>query len=119
MIISKFLPYAGEMHEVRVDFEDLAVLEGFKWSITNCSRHPGCPKFYLRRRVWENGRQKEVVYFHRQVTGALPGVVVDHLDGNGLNDTHQNFRITTQAENIKAHRQKRRQRVNLKTYGEK
>ena len=102
--------YAGLDVRVYFNSEDAPVLDGFRWSVTNCSRHPGCPKFYLRRRVWEKGVQKEVIYLHRQISGALPGTVVDHLDGDGLNNTRQNLRITTQAENARACRQKRRPR---------
>jgi len=104
-MISAFYHYKGELHEVKVDDADRQVLYARRWSITNCSRHRGHPKHYLRARTWEHGKQKEVIYLHRLLTGALPGTVVDHLDGNGLNNTRGNFRVTTQADNARAERQ--------------
>lgn len=102
---SAFYKYRADLLEVVVDEADLVVLSKGRWSITNCSRHPNHPKFYLRSREWEKGKQKAVNYLHRVLTGALPEVVVDHLDGNGLNNTRANLRITTQADNARRERQ--------------
>ena len=104
----KFFEYAGEAHAVLVDQENLHILDAHKWSLTNGSRHVGFTKLYLRRRKYRGGKQVEVVYVRRQIAGALPNVVVDHIDGNGLNNTAANLRITTVEEN--ARRQNRRRK---------
>jgi hypothetical protein len=44
---------------------------------------------------------------HRELCGSPDGMVVDHLDGNGLNNCRSNFKIITQEENAKAERQLR------------
>ena len=100
--------YRGENHLVTVDIEDTALLLVHKWSLTNCSRHVGFPKLYLRRRRYHKGRQVEVIYLHRQISGALPNVVVDHIDGNGLNNTAANLRITTVEENARRQNHRRK-----------
>lgn len=44
-------------------------------------------------------------YLHRFIMQPPPGMVVDHIDENGLNNTRRNLRICTQSENLrrKAH----------------
>lgn len=39
------------------------------------------------------------VYLHRFVTGAPTGWVVDHIDGNPLNNTRENLQIISQSQN--------------------
>lgn len=41
----------------------------------------------------------EPVYMHRIITGARKGQVVDHIDGDGLNNLDQNLRIVTIGQN--------------------
>lgn len=39
------------------------------------------------------------VRMHRLLTGALPGEIVDHIDGDGLNNRRGNLRVGTQSQN--------------------
>lgn len=39
------------------------------------------------------------VYLHRFITGAPAGMVVDHIDGNPLNNTRDNLQVTTNSRN--------------------
>ena len=39
------------------------------------------------------------VYLHRLLTGAVKGQVVDHIDGNGLNNASENLRLCTPGQN--------------------
>lgn len=40
------------------------------------------------------------LYLHRHLLNCPKGFVVDHIDGNGLNNVRSNIRIVTQAENL-------------------
>ena len=44
----------------------------------------------------------KTVYLHRLVLSAEKGDEIDHIDGEGLNNTRANLRFVTHAENLKA-----------------
>jgi hypothetical protein len=59
---------------------------------------------YACRQVYTKGgaktRKVSHIFMHRVVVGEVPpGMVVDHIDGNGLNNMRSNLRICTQAQN--------------------
>ena len=41
---------------------------------------------------------------HRQILNAPKGMVVDHKDGNGLNNRKSNLRLCTPAQNVRNRR---------------
>ena len=43
---------------------------------------------------------KKSKYYHRLLVDAQPGQVVDHRDGQRMNNTRENLRIVTHAENM-------------------
>lgn len=53
---------------------------------------------YATANIWSGGKGK-TVYMHRLIAGAVPGQVVDHIDGDGLNNTRANLRICSTKEN--------------------
>lgn len=75
--------------DVAVDSNYYDYLSRFKWSI---DRYP-----YITRTV--EGKKK-TIRMHRLIMGDIPkGMVVDHIDGNKLNNCRANLRICTQREN--------------------
>ena len=83
-----------------VDDEDFERVSQFKWYAHVCGRGT---KVYAVRNIRENGKQ--VNYrMHRFVLGlparSLDGLVVDHLNGDGLDNRKANLEIITQTENM-------------------
>jgi hypothetical protein len=74
-----------------VDAEDYEWLKDYKWHATY-SRASGT--MYACRR---DGRR--TVLLHRQIMNPPKGMVVDHINGNGLDNRRCNLRICTQAQN--------------------
>lgn len=43
--------------------------------------------------------ERRTILLHRQIMMPPPGMIVDHIDGDGLNCTRQNMRVCTHSEN--------------------
>lgn len=77
-----------------VDDEDFTRLNDFKWFVIQYGRN-----WYAGRKTPNiNGKQKQI-RMHREVINALPGVMVDHKDGNGLNNCKENLRFCNRQQN--------------------
>jgi len=72
-----------------VDAADFEWLSQYQWSAWQHGR-----TFYARR-----GRGNDIVHMHREIMQPPPGYVVDHIDGNGLNNRRSNLRICKPAQN--------------------
>lgn len=81
-----------------VDEADYERLSRFKWCVS-CT---GRKKLYACRM---EGRR--VVKMHREIMRPARGLVVDHIDGNGLNNCRANLRVCTYSQNL-CNRQKYR-----------
>lgn len=53
------------------------------------------------------GIGQTTVLIHRIITGARKGMVVDHIDGNPLNNKRDNLRVVTDRDNIRSFQNKR------------
>lgn len=74
-----------------VDAEDVEAVSRFKWHVSVCVRGHRYAKAY----------DKAVpIVMHRLLTKAPDGMVVDHIDGDGLNNRRANIRVCTQSQNI-------------------
>ncbi len=80
-----------------VDDEDFAFLSQWKWqAITD----PKTGTVYAGRSSRNNeGEQRHTIRMHRVIMSAEYGVLIDHRDGNGLNNCKANLRIATRRQN--------------------
>ena len=82
-----------------VDAADYPALAKYKWYAQG---EPGSRRFYAART--HKGR---AIWMHRQIMKPPKGMVVDHINGNGLDNRRCNLRICTQLENAQnSHRRR-------------
>jgi len=75
-----------------VDAADYEWLSQYKWCVT--STPEGRPYAYRK----DKGK---TVYMHREIMQPPPGMVVDHISGDSLNNRRQNLRNCTPQENMR------------------
>jgi len=88
--------------EIRLDDGSLALVDdergselaGFRWHAQH-SKHTT----YARRSV-RTGQATAIIYMHHLVLPRQPELIVDHIDGNGLNNRRSNLRLVTHAQNL-------------------
>lgn len=83
--------YLGQGKYATVDSEDYDWLNQWKWSLHD--KHNGL--MYACR--MECGHS---IRMHRLITDAPPGLEVDHIDHNGLNNRRSNLRLVTHQQNM-------------------
>jgi len=74
-----------------VDAEGYDRFSKYKW---HCRRSKN--KFYAYR---TERKTRKTIGMHREIIGAPPGLLVDHIDGNGLNNRKSNLRLCTYSQN--------------------
>ncbi|MFA5293027.1 MAG: AP2/ERF family transcription factor [Phycisphaerae bacterium] len=89
-----------------VSLEDYEKLNRHKW---RALRSPKC--FYAVRS--EKGK---TIYMHNEVLAPAPGMVIDHIDHNGLNNSRQNLQLATRSQNA-CNRRKRDSKCTSKYKG--
>lgn len=81
----------------QVDDEDFEKLNKYKWHAQKDGNTFYAVRKSLIKASIDGGRKK--VHMHRVILGAPPGVLCDHIDGDGLNNQRCNLRIATRQEN--------------------
>lgn len=76
----------------KVDCEDFERINQWKWHVAD--------NFYAKRREFVGGKPVAWKRMHREVIGAQPGQVVDHINGDRLDNRRANLRICTQQQNL-------------------
>lgn len=76
-----------------IDAEDLPKVAGRSW---HRAAAPRSLTQYAR-----SGGGKKMVYLHRLIMNAGPGTEINHIDGNGLNNTKANLEFVTHSQNIR------------------
>ncbi len=78
-----------------VDDEDFEYLSQFKWHASK--DHAGV--YYARRRARKNEGSPTTPRMHIEIMKPEKGMLVDHIDGNGLNNQRKNLRLVTPRQN--------------------
>ena len=79
-----------------VDDEDYDYLMQWKWYVCN-KRY----KFYAVRNIPISNNKQTIISMHRLIMKPDKGMVIDHLDGNPLNNQKNNLRICTHSDNMR------------------
>ncbi len=87
-MIKVYLPYYRAI--ISIDLDDLPILSAHKWYVRNL----GHTRYVTRN---EKGR---TLFLHREIMNPSPEKVVDHIDGNGLNNSRSNMRVLTHGQNL-------------------
>lgn len=92
--------------EVEYDDDDHSLVKGYTWHITK-----GKHTYYV---MGHNPDTNHRLFMHRLILGAKRCQMVDHKDGNGLNNKKDNIRIATPAENARNKRSIRKPKSGYK-----
>lgn len=96
----------GRGYVAIVDDDDYDWLTQYRWRLL------GDPE--KRRTLYATSwavKRPKTTFMHRLIMGAEPGQVVDHINGEGLDNRRENLRVCTHRQN----QQNRRRSVNNKT----
>ena len=85
--------YLGEGDWTILDQEDYYRLNNFKWFLTGRLH-----KFYAARTIKVDGKTK-ITRMHRDIMNPPDNLVVDHQNGDGLDNRRQNLRLATKSQN--------------------
>jgi UDP-N-acetyl-D-glucosamine dehydrogenase len=87
--------YLGDGESAILDLQDYYRLRGFKWFLS------GNKTNLYASRTYKIGHKKVTIKsMHRDITNAPKGLVVDHINGNGLDNRRENLRLATHAQNM-------------------
>ncbi|MGG4499134.1 HNH endonuclease [Brevibacillus reuszeri] len=92
-----FLKYKDCTIEALISTKRLEKLKEYRGTF-HAKRCQSTNKFYVRGDVRESGKKKSIL-LHRFITNALPGEEVDHINHNPLNNTDDNLRKVSGAQN--------------------
>lgn len=84
--------FLGEL-DCLIDIEDIEKVKNFYWNIRYDKRHPNCTVYV------ETHKNNKRIHLHRLLTNCPDGMVVDHINYNGLDNRKCNLRVITQGAN--------------------
>lgn len=80
-----------------IDIEDIEKVKNYYWNIRYDKRHPNST-MYVESHKRLNGKNVRI-HLHRLITNCPDKYVVDHINGNGLDNRKNNLRVVTQKSN--------------------
>jgi hypothetical protein len=86
--------YLGEGKFAIVDPPDYYWLNNFHW----CLKQNG-PRIYAVRLISGSSNRTKILSLHREIMNAPPGLLVDHGNGDTLDNRRANLRLATHSQN--------------------
>lgn len=82
-------------YETVVDLCDFNKIKSYRWNIVQKQNN----KKYAFTRIRINGKQKTILLHRLIFKGIKEGKMIDHIDGDGLNNRRKNLRLASNSEN--------------------
>lgn len=95
-----------------VSDEDFDYLNQFSWGIINNGSH-----IYASRGTRKKGQKYSKILMHRVIMGNPEGKMVDHINGNTLDNRRENLRIVDRAKNLQNSKLRRDSKFKYKGVG--
>jgi len=89
----------GEL-DCLIDVEDIHKVKNYYWNIRYDKRHPNCTVYVETQKKNNEGKYKRM-HLHRFIMNCPEDKIIDHINGNGLDNRKNNLRICTQSYNGK------------------
>jgi hypothetical protein len=86
--------YLSEGEWTILDWQDYCRFAGFKWEISGDDSI-----FYAVRNIRVDSTRTTTVRLHRLIMNAPRGLVVDHINGDSLDNRRANLRLATHSQN--------------------
>ena len=85
------------VHVVQYDAPDADKIEPYTWYLMK-----GHSTYYAKRNLPRraDGSRPTPILLHRDLAGCSKGMMVDHINGNGLDNRQENIRICTMSQNM-------------------
>lgn len=91
---------AKDGETVLVDPELYEDLSKYNWTILRQVRQGYTIKYVTRKEyVKPNYSSAKLIYLHRHIMQPDDGMIVDHINGDGLDNRRENMRVVTKSEN--------------------
>jgi hypothetical protein len=91
--------YLGDGEWTLLDEEDYYKYGKFRWTLGGYRKN-----FYAVSGIKNEDGEFKILRLHREIMEAPEGLVVDHRDGNGLDNRRENLRLATKAQNARNRR---------------
>lgn len=97
LIDSRKLEITVQSGKFTIDADDISKIVGYNWRVFKIGN-----THYVKAFEYSAGKPRNTYYIHRIIMGLgkeKDGIVVDHIDGNGLNNSKENLRTLDRGQN--------------------